>query len=332
MEQNGENQASTPSISSSLDNQIPDHLTSTERYGNIDDYFIVERIGRGKYSTVFLGCTIDNKPCVLKVLKPVSLQKIKKEIMILEELKGGPNVCELYDVVIDTESQSVTLVTEYIEAIDFRILYEQLKINDIKFYLYNILKCLEYSHSKNIMHRDIKPQNIMIDNNRREVRIIDWGLAERYIPNTPYHVRVATIHYKSPEILLNNQFYDLSVDIWGLGCTFAAMIFKRIPFFRGRDNNEMIYRIGSILGRDKLIEYGQKFKLEIPQQVLTSLADHKPKSWEKLKNDKNEDVLDPLGLDLLWKMLVIDHTQRITASEALQHPFFDEVRDTAIQS
>ena len=94
----------------------------------------------------------------------------------------------------------------------------------------------------------------------------------------------------------------------------------------------MIYRIGSLLGRDKLIEYGQKFKLEIPQQVLTSLADHKPKSWEKLKNDKNEDVMDPLGLDLLWKMLVIDHTQRITASEALQHPFFDDVRDTAIQS
>ena len=139
--------------------QITDQQAGiTIKFGNIDNYYMVERIGRGKFSTVFLGRTVSGQPCVLKVLKPVSLSKINKEIKILEELKGGPNVIQFYDVVFDSESQSITLIMEYIENIDFRILYEQFTIEDVKFYVYNILKCLSYAHSKGIMHRDIKPQ------------------------------------------------------------------------------------------------------------------------------------------------------------------------------
>ena len=300
----------------------------TFKFGNIDDYQIVERIGRGKYSTVFLGMRKDNTPCVLKVLKPVCLSKINKEIKILEELKGSPNVCELYDVVHDPESQSITIVMEYVDNIDFKSFYDQFTMDDLRYYMFNILKCLEHAHNMGIMHRDIKPQNIMIDHKTKKVRIIDWGLADHYVPNTPYQVRVATIHYKAPELLLGYAYYDFAVDIWGLGCTFASLIFRRIPFFRGRDNNEMLLRVVSFLGSDDFNKYIQKFSIQVNQMALSKLQDHKKKSWEELKTEKNEEMFDPLAIDLLSKMLVMDHTQRITAKEALNHKFFDSLRNT----
>lgn len=308
--------------------QITDKQTGiTIKFGNIDNYYIVERIGRGKFSTVFLGRTINDQPCVLKVLKPVSITKINKEIKILEELKKGPNVVQFYDVVFDSESQSITLVMEYIENVDFRILYEQFTLADIKYYVYNILKCLSYAHSKGIMHRDIKPQNIMIDHHKKKLAIIDWGLAGHYVPNTQYHVGVATVHYKAPELLLSYPYYNYEVDIWGLGCTFASMIFKRFPFFRGRDNNEMLLRISSLLGGNLLLQYTEKFSLQLPSQIQAKIVDRRKKTWEDLKNEKNENLYDPLAIDLLIKMLTIDHTDRITAADALNHPFFNDVRD-----
>ena len=74
------------------------------------------------------------------------------------------------------------------------------------------------------MHRDVKPHNIMIDHEKRELRLIDWGLAEFYFSEKDYNVRVASRYFKSPELLVDYQYYDYSLDIWSLGCTFAGMV------------------------------------------------------------------------------------------------------------
>lgn len=74
------------------------------------------------------------------------------------------------------------------------------------------------------MHRDIKPQNILIDKKTLTVKISDWGLADYYLPETEYNVRVASRHYKGPELLLNNRNYDFSLDIWSLGLVFAGFV------------------------------------------------------------------------------------------------------------
>lgn len=75
-----------------------------------------------------------------------------------------------------------------------------------------------------IMHRDIKPQNVLIDNQQKIIKIIDWGLADYYLPNKEYNVRVASRYYKGPELLVNNKYYDYSMDMWSLGCMFAGMV------------------------------------------------------------------------------------------------------------
>lgn len=127
---------------------------------------------------------------------------------------------------------------EYIENVDFRSLYPILTKEDIKLYIYQILKGLDFAHSKGIMHRDIKPGNVLINHRKRHVKIADWGLADFYIPNKNYNVRVASRFFKAPELLVGMTEYDYQVDVWSVGCMLAGMVFAREPFFKGADNKD----------------------------------------------------------------------------------------------
>jgi casein kinase II subunit alpha len=135
--------------------------------------------GRGKYSEVFEGINVVNyQKCVIKVLKPVKKKKIKREIKILQNLAGGPNVVALLDVVRDNQSKTPSLVFEAINNTDFRTLYPRFSDYDVRFYVYELLKALDFCHSKGIMHRDVKPHNVMIDHEKRKVRF-DTGVRLR---------------------------------------------------------------------------------------------------------------------------------------------------------
>lgn len=126
--------------------------------------------GRGKYSEVFEGINVVNyQKCVIKVLKPVKKKKIKREIKILQNLSGGPNIVALLDVVRDSQSKTPSLVFEYVNNTDFRTLYPRFVDYDVRYYIYELLKALDFCHSKGIMHRDVKPHNVMIDHERRKV-------------------------------------------------------------------------------------------------------------------------------------------------------------------
>lgn len=187
--------------------------------------------GRGKYSEVFEGINVVNyQKCVIKVLKPVKKKKIKREIKILQNLSGGPNIVGLLDVVRDSQSKTPSLIFEHVNNTDFRTLYPKFLDFDVRYYIYELLKALDFCHSKGIMHRDVKPHNVMIDHENRKLRLIDWGLAEFYHANTEYNVRVASRYFKGPELLVDFQEYDYSLDMWSLGAMFASMIFRKEPF------------------------------------------------------------------------------------------------------
>jgi casein kinase II subunit alpha len=180
------------------------------------DFLRLLRTGRGKYSEVFEGINVVNyQKCVVKVLKPVKKKKIKREIKILQNLAGGPNVVALLDVVRDSQvrisflpfasrapcsslpslggdlrfdtdaaalscpslqSKTPSLIFEYVNNIDFRSLYPKFNDLDVRFYIHELLKALDFCHSKGIMHRDVKPHNVMIDHENRKVRgIFLWS-------------------------------------------------------------------------------------------------------------------------------------------------------------
>merc|ERR1712080_187590 len=131
---------------------------------------------------------------------------------------------------------------------------------------YELLKALDYSHSMGIMHRDVKPHNVMIDHEQKKLRLIDWGLAEYYHPGTEYNVRVASRYFKGPELLVDYRLYDYSLDLWSFGCMLASMVFMKEPFFHGKSNTDQLVQIVRVLGSDDLHKYLQKYGLVLSEE------------------------------------------------------------------
>ena len=133
-------------------------------------------------------------------------------------------------IVAQWQSKTPALVFEFVNNTDFKVLYPKLSDFDVRYYIFELLKALDFCHSRGIMHRDVKPHNVMIDHEKRQLRLIDWGLAEFYHPGTEYNVRVASRYFKGPELLVDFQEYDYSLDMWSLGCMFASIV-SRQPWF-----------------------------------------------------------------------------------------------------
>lgn len=296
-------------------------------WGEQEDYEVIRKLGRGKYSEVFEGvCTLNSEKCVVKILKPVKKRKIRREIKILQNLCGGVNIIKLLDVVRDPATKTPSLIFEHVNNADFKTLYPTLTDFDIRYYIYEVLKALLYAHSNGIMHRDVKPHNVMIDHSQRKLRLIDWGLAEFYHAGLEYNVRVASRTYKGPELLVNLQRYDYSLDLWSLGCMLASMIFKKEPFFNGKDNHQQLEKIVKVLGTDSFYAYLSKYNLKLDASVLNLLGRHPKKGWETFIADGNKHLAVPPAIDFLDKLLRYDGAERLTAQEAMNHPYFDPIR------
>uniref|UniRef100_A0A8C3K970 Protein kinase domain-containing protein n=1 Tax=Calidris pygmaea TaxID=425635 RepID=A0A8C3K970_9CHAR len=201
-------------------------------------------------------------------------------------------------------------------------LYQTLSDFDIRFYMYEILKALDYCHSMGVMHRDVKPHNVMIDHEHRKLRLIDWGLAEFYHPGQEYNVRVASRYFKGPELLVDYQMYDYSLDMWSLGCMLASMIFRKEPFFHGHDNYDQLVRIAKVLGTEDLYDYIDKYNIELDPRFNDILGRHSRKRWERFVHSENQHLVSTEALDFLDKLLRYDHQTRLTARDAMEHPYF----------
>ncbi|KAJ9094178.1 hypothetical protein QFC19_008029 [Naganishia cerealis] len=260
--------------------------------------------------------------CIVKVLKPVKKKKIKREIKILQNIAGGPNVVALLDV-----SKTPSIVFEYVNNIDFKVLYPRFTDFDVRYYILELLKALDFCHSKGIMHRDVKPHNVMIDHEKRTLRLIDWGLAEFYHPGTEYNVRVASRYFKGPELLVDFQEYDYSLDMWSLGCMYASMLIPIVvhfSFFHGHDNYDQLVKIAKVLGTDELFAYLDRYDIELDEQYDDILGKYPRKPWSRFITSDNQRYISNEAIDFLDKLLRYDHQERLTAKEAQDHPYFGE--------
>jgi casein kinase II subunit alpha len=341
------------------------------------DYLLVRRLGSGKFSDVFeavdvalerklpttqLNHQVDPRALVvLKCLKPVSERKIRREVLVLSHCSHLPNLARLIGLVVppsidDTGPTSIpampALVLEHAGVASQWLCHGThgpstsssslyLSEYEIQYYLCHLLVALDALHSCGIMHRDVKPRNVLI--NRRNLQLavdlgqppplmlIDLGLADFFLPKTRYNVRVASRHYKSPELLIGFEYYDYAIDIWGVGCILAGLLLRKEPFFRGMDNLDQLGKIIGVLGTSDLLNYMTKYKVELTPELRKVVAKYvvrggQKRTWASLLHESCP-IPSEHGLDLLDKLLVYNHDDRLTAKQALEHAFFDSVRD-----
>jgi len=183
----------------------------------------------------------------------------------------------------------------------------------VKSYTKQLLEGLLYCHRRRILHRDLKPQNLLIDR-RGFLKLADFGLARAVcIPVRPYTHEVITLWYRAPEILLGQQQYSMPVDVWSAGCIFAEMMNKR-PLFPGDSEIDELFQIFRALGTPN----------EEMWRGCTKLPDFKENFPKWMKQDLQRIVpkADRLAIDLLEQMLIYEPNQRISAKSALQHQYF----------
>jgi len=250
-------------------------------------------------------------------LKPVRIEKQYREVKILQTLYGGPNIVKMFDILKDPVSKTPAIVFEYIPNIETKVLARKFNHLDIRLYIYKVLESLEFAHSHGIMHRDIKPLNIVIDHDNRDLRVIDWGLADYYKPDQEYNVRVASRYYKGPELLVEDKKYNYSLDMWAVGCTLGGFLFKKDTLFKGSDNNDQLVKIVDIMGTAKLQDYMRRYKINMPKQLVKLIVNTDETDLASLVNPTNFSRVHAEGLDLLKKLLVYDKNERITPAEAL---------------
>lgn len=225
----------------------------------------------------------------------------------------------LFDVV-HTEKK-LTLVFEYLDQ-DLKKYLDACEggISDpfvLKSFLFQLLAGVAYCHHHRVLHRDLKPQNLLI-NREGELKLADFGLARAFgIPVRSYTHEVVTLWYRAPDVLLGSRKYSTPVDIWSIGCIFVEMV-NGSPIFTGQSEDIQLDVIFSRLGTPdesiypgvkSLPEWKDTFKIYPIPEDLSSIV---PK-------------LSATGLDLLQKMLVYDPAKRISAADACKHPFFDEI-------
>eukprot|EP00826_Nyctotherus_ovalis_P059481 TRINITY_DN8274_c0_g1_i9.p1 TRINITY_DN8274_c0_g1~~TRINITY_DN8274_c0_g1_i9.p1 ORF type:complete len:314 (-),score=106.80 TRINITY_DN8274_c0_g1_i9:79-1020(-) len=291
---------------------------------SLDKYTRAEPVGGGAYGVVYKGCdtqtgeTIAVKRIKIEVENEGIPSTAIREIALLREIEHE-NVIKLKDVI--TSDQKLYLILEFVDR-DLKLYLEQYGSKEnlnpklIKWFMVQLLRGISACHSRRIMHRDLKPQNILIDKNNN-LKITDFGLARVFsIPIRPYTHEVVTLWYRAPEILLGSAEYSTPVDIWSAGCIFAEL-FNKQPLFMGDSEIDQLYRIFRTMGTPT----------ETIWPGVSSLKDYKTTfpNWHAIPLNKLIPTAEPAALDLISKMLVYDPTQRLSAKAALEHPYLKNV-------
>mmetsp|Transcript_887 Transcript_887/g.529 ORF Transcript_887/g.529 Transcript_887/m.529 type:complete len:298 (-) Transcript_887:155-1048(-) len=283
-------------------------------------------LGEGTYGVVYKAR--DKNTNEIVALKRIRLEiedegipsTTLREISVLRQLKH-PNIVMLNDVV-QSEGR-LFLVFEFVDK-DLKKHFEategMLSAQEIKSFLWQLLRGTHYCHVKGVVHRDLKPQNILISRTG-ELKIADFGLARAFVPPIrPFTHEVVTLWYRAPEILLGSKSYALPIDMWSVGTIFAEMVTKR-PLFPGDSEIDEIFKIFRILGTPD----------ESSWVGVTGLPDWNPAFpvWPALSLSRFAPNLCDEGIDLLEQMIALDPRRRITARDAMSHPYFADFATTA---
>ncbi|XP_055710391.1 cyclin-dependent kinase 1 [Phlebotomus papatasi] len=287
----------------------------------MEDFQRIEKIGEGTYGVVYKGRNKTTGEIV--AMKKIRLEMEDegipstaiREISLLKELKH-PNIVTLQDVLM--EDQRLYLIFEFL-SMDLKKYMDSVPDNKmlddelVRSYLYQITDAILYCHRRRILHRDLKPQNLLINKNGI-IKIADFGLGRSVgIPVRLYTHEIVTLWYRAPEILLGSKRYSCPVDIWSIGCIFAEMATRK-PLFQGDSEIDQLFRMFRVL----------QTPTEEIWPGVTSLPDYKATfpCWTQNQLANQVKNISDSGLDLLQQMLTYNPINRISAAKIIQHDYF----------
>nr|AAB28423.1 Cdc2D57 product {P element-induced G to R mutation at residue 148} [Drosophila melanogaster, Peptide Mutagenesis, 297 aa] [Drosophila melanogaster]AAP13987.1 cdc2-like kinase [Drosophila melanogaster] len=288
----------------------------------MEDFEKIEKIGEGTYGVVYKGRNRLTGQIV--AMKKIRLESDDegvpstaiREISLLKELKHENIVC-LEDVLM--EENRIYLIFEFL-SMDLKKYMDSLPVDKhmeselVRSYLYQITSAILFCHRRRVLHRDLKPQNLLIDKSGL-IKVADFRLGRSFgIPVRIYTHEIVTLWYRAPEVLLGSPRYSCPVDIWSIGCIFAEMATRK-PLFQGDSEIDQLFRMFRIL----------KTPTEDIWPGVTSLPDYKNTfpCWSTNQLTNQLKNLDANGIDLIQKMLIYDPVHRISAKDILEHPYFN---------
>lgn len=294
------------------------------------DYRWVKVIGQGAFGVVFQAYNI-------KTLETVAIKKVyqdpkcrNREFTIVTSL-AHPNVVKVYDyfftkgeeneqdvylnIVMDFHPTTLNKVLRY-----YHKMGKQFPPMLAKILTYQLLRSLAYIRGKGILHRDIKPQNVLLDNKNYRLLLCDFGSAKMYSTEEESVAYICSRFYRSPELILGSKTYSHEVDVWAAGCVVGEIILGE-PLFCGNNNKEQFLRIVNIMGpptESDLEAMGYQHRISMPKFSPVGLK------------RKMGPGVEPLLIDLMGKLLSYNPLTRIKPLQALTHPYFDDLRKNQI--
>ncbi|VDK26095.1 unnamed protein product [Taenia asiatica] len=307
----------------------------------------IEKIGEGLAKAVYLFVLdshgIVHKCCNRKSGHLVTVKRIKlnwsdpashstaiSEAALLKELRH-PNIVNLEQVFLDCGD--IYLIYEYLPLdlrsyMDLEYKGTGLPPDTVKLFMYQMLQALKYCHTRLIIHRALKPQNVLVDVNRQIVKLTDFELAKTFgYPRRSFTNEGASLWCCAPEILLGDAVYGCGVDMWSMGCIFAELV-TGDPLFCGDSGIDQLFHIFRIMG----------VPTEESWPGVTMLQDYNfnsfPSWYQNRLSSRNKIVraLDAKGFDLLTMLLRYDPLSRMFAQRALLHPYFGNLDKNLLSS
>ncbi|KAK9761447.1 TFIIH complex serine/threonine-protein kinase subunit kin28 [Basidiobolus ranarum] len=296
-----------------IDGTSEEHNKTTQK-----KYLKDKKVGEGTYAVVYQGIQTDTGRKI--AIKKIKVREFKdgldmsaiREVKALQELRH-PNVIELVDVF--SHKGNLNLVLEFLDS-DLEMIIKDKSLvfmpADIKSWMMMMLRGLDHCHRNWVLHRDLKPNNLLVGGDG-QLKLADFGLAREFgDANSLLTSQVVTRWYRAPELLFGAKQYGHGVDIWAVGCIFAELML-RTPYLPGDTDVDQLNTIFRALGTPTEEEWPN----------MTELPDYIPfKQYPKTPLKSLFTAAGADALDLMEKMLVYDPSKRISARQALLHPYF----------
>ncbi|EDQ89516.1 uncharacterized protein MONBRDRAFT_32324 [Monosiga brevicollis MX1] len=296
--------------------------TAKPAFGQVATYKKLHKLGEGTYATVFKGISHINGKIV--ALKEIRLEHEEgapctgiREVSLLKGLKHA-NIVTLHDVIHTKDN--LIMVFEFLSK-DLKAYMDDcnsyIDLRNAKLFLFQLLRGVGFCHSRKVLHRDLKPQNLLI-NHAGELKLADFGLARaKSVPIKTYSNEVVTLWYRPPDVLLGSVDYSGDIDMWGVGCIFGEMISGR-PMFPGATNADQLELIFKTLGSPS--ESTWPGVMALPEAKSNELGAYSPQPVNAILPR-----LDKQGGALLKSLLKLDPHGRVSAVKAMQHPYFNSL-------